>query len=141
MAGEKVLVCGAEVAGSILLSWLAKYGYRMVIIERSKAHEKAGQGVDIEQPALQVVEATGILDELKAVRTGEGVFELFNQQEQIWATFSLVSLGPTGALELTVMRGDFTEVLYKAADKSDSLTFHFQTTIKDAETDTRQGHC
>lgn len=128
MAPERVLVCGAGVAGSIVAFWLARYGFEVVVIERSKAEQKAGQGIEVEEPALQVVKTMGILDRLKEIRTGETGFSLVDQQSRSYGTFEVGGLSPTGALEL--MRGDFTEVLYKAADNSPSVSYRFETTIE-----------
>ena len=62
MPGERVLISGAGVAGSILAFWLARHDFQVVVIERSKAEQKAGQGIEIEEPALKVVKSMGILD-------------------------------------------------------------------------------
>lgn len=128
MPSERILICGAGVAGSILAFWLAKHDFQVVVIERSKAEQKAGQGIEIEEPALKVVEMMGILAKLNAVKTGEAGFDLMDQQSRSWAKFDVGRFSPTGALEL--MRGDLTEVLYKAADKAANVTYHFETTIQ-----------
>ena len=128
MPSERVLVCGAGVAGSILAFWLAKYDFQVVVIERSKAEQKAGQGIEIEEPALKVVKLMGILDELNARKTGEMGFNLEDAHSRSYGTFEVGGISPTGALEL--MRGDLTEVLYKAADESPNVTYQFATTIQ-----------
>ena len=64
MPSERVLICGAGVAGSILAFWLAKHDFEVVVVERSKAEQKTGQGLEIEEPALKVVKLMSILDVL-----------------------------------------------------------------------------
>ncbi|KAL9104879.1 MAG: hypothetical protein Q9163_000196 [Psora crenata] len=64
MPSERVLICGAGVAGSILAFWLAKHNFQVVVVERSKAEQKARQEIEIEEPALKVVKLMGILDQL-----------------------------------------------------------------------------
>lgn len=128
MPSERVLICGAGVAGSVLAFWLAKHDFQVVVIERSKAEQKAGQGLEIEEPALKVVKAMGVLDKLNARRTGEMGFRLVDQHSRSYGLFEAGGISPTGALEL--MRGDLTEVLYKAADESPNVTFLFETTIQ-----------
>lgn len=128
MPSERVLICGAGVAGSILAFWLAKHDFQVVVIERSKAEQKAGQGIEIEEPALQVVKLMGILDKLNEQKTGEMGFNLVDQQSRSCAVFEQGGMSPTGALEL--MRGDLTETLYKAADESANVTYRFETTIQ-----------
>lgn len=129
MPSERVLVCGAGVAGSVLAFWLARYDFQVVVIERSKATQKAGQGIEIEEPAINVVKAMGILDKLHEVKTGEMGFELQDQKFRSWGLFDQTGgISPTGALE--IMRGDLTEVLYKAANESTNVTYEFETTIQ-----------
>lgn len=128
MPSERVLVCGAGVSGSILAYWLGKHDFQVVVIERSKAEQKAGQGIEVEEPALKVVKMMGILDKLNEKRTGEMGFDLVDQQSRSHGIFEAGGISPTGALEL--MRGDLTEVLYKSADESANVTFQFETTIQ-----------
>ena len=128
MPSERVLICGAGVSGSVLAFWLAKHDFEVVVIERSRAEQKAGQGIEIEQPALKVVELMGIMDKLNEKKTGEMGFDLVDQQSRSHGLFEVGLMSPTGALEL--MRGDLTEVLYKSADELDNVTYHFETTIQ-----------
>ena len=128
MASERVLVCGAGIAGSITAFWLARYGFQVVVIERSKAEQKAGQGLEIEEPALTVVRLMGIMDKLEERKTGEMGFVLEDEQSRSRGLFGVGGFSVTGALEL--MRGDLTEVLYKAADESANVTYRFETTIQ-----------
>ena len=128
MPSEKILICGAGVAGSILAFWLAKHDFQVTVIERSKAEQKTGQGLEIEEPALKVVKLMGILDKLNEKKTGEMGFDLVDQQSRSYGLFEVGGMSPTGALEL--MRGDLTEILYKSADESANVTFQFETTIQ-----------
>lgn len=128
MPAERVLICGAGIAGSIAAFWLAKFNYEVVVIERSKAEQKAGQGLEIEEPALKVVKAMGIIDKLKEKKTSETGFNLVDQHSRSDAVFEAGAFSPTGELEL--MRGDLTEVLYKSADQFPNVTYHFETTIQ-----------
>ena len=128
MPSEKVLICGAGVAGSILAFWLAKQDFQVVVIEQSKAEQKAGQGIEIEEPALKVVKLMGILDKLNESRTGEVGFNLVDEQSRSYGIFEIGGISLTGALEL--MRGDLTEILYKSADEFANVTYQFETTIK-----------
>lgn len=134
MSSQKLLVIGAGVSGSILAFWLAKNNPTMhiTVIERSRANQKLGQGIEIEEPALQVVKAMGIMDRLNEVRTGESGFHLVDEQARSKAYFDVNSgVSPTGALEM--MRGDLTEVLYKAADTFGNVTYRFETTVRSLE--------
>jgi 2-polyprenyl-6-methoxyphenol hydroxylase-like FAD-dependent oxidoreductase len=125
---ERILICGAGVSGSVLAFWLAKHGFEVVVVERSRSDQKAGQGIEIEEPALAIVKEMGIMDQLKEIRTGEEGFILFDEENHTHAEFGIDGIGVTGALEM--MRGDLVEVLYRAADKSPNVTYHFETTIR-----------
>ncbi|MCJ1322247.1 hypothetical protein MMC15_007594 [Xylographa vitiligo] len=128
MPSERILICGAGIAGSILAFWLAKHDFQVVVIERSKAEQKAGQGLEIEEPALQVVKAMGILGKLEERKTGERGFNLVDARGRSRGVLEVGRASPTGALEL--MRGDLTDVLYKAADASANVTYRFETTVR-----------
>lgn len=128
MPSERILICGAGVAGSVLAYWLAKHNFQVVVVERSKADQKAGQGIEIEEPALKVVKLMGILDTLNEKRTGELGFNLVDEQARSYGILEVGGISPTGALEL--MRGDLTETLYKSADGFANVTYKFETTLR-----------
>jgi 2-polyprenyl-6-methoxyphenol hydroxylase-like FAD-dependent oxidoreductase len=127
MPSERILICGAGVAGSILAYWLAKYDFQVVVVERSKSEQTAGQGLEIEEPALRIVKAMGILDKLNEKKTGEMGFNLVDAQARSCGILEVGGVSPTGALEL--MRGGLTETLYKSADAFANVTYQFETTI------------
>lgn len=128
MPSKRVLICGAGVSGSIVAFWLGQHDFEVVVVERSPANQKLGQGIEIEEPALSVVRAMGILDKLKQKKTGEMGCDLVDHHSKSHALFKIGGISPTGELEL--MRGDLTEVLYKAADEHDNVTYNFETTIQ-----------
>ena len=128
MPSERILICGAGIAGSILAFWLAKHDFQVVVVERSKTEQRLGQGLEIEEPALAVVKAMGIIEELNEKRTGELGFTIVDALGRSWGTLEAGGLSPTGALE--IMRGDLTETLYRAADKSANVSYRFETTIQ-----------
>ena len=129
MPSERILVCGSGVAGSVTAFWLAKYGFKVVVVERSKAEQKAGQGLEIEEPALKVVKAMGIFDKLNDKETGELGFQVVDKKARSYGILEASDkFSPTGALVL--IRGDLTEVLYKAADQSPNIIYIFETTVQ-----------
>jgi 2-polyprenyl-6-methoxyphenol hydroxylase-like FAD-dependent oxidoreductase len=127
MPSERILICGAGVAGSILAYWLATHDFQVVVVERSKTEQTVGQGLEIEEPALKIVKSMGILDRLNEKKTGEMGFNLVDAQARSCGILEVGGISPTGALEL--MRGDLTEILYKSADRSANVTYQFETTI------------
>ena len=127
MPSERILICGAGVAGSILAYWLAKHDFQVVVVERSKTEQTSGQGLEIEEPALKIVKSMGIFDKLNEKKTGEMGFNLVDAQARLCGILEVGGISPTGALEL--MRGDLTEILYKSANGSANVTYQFETTI------------
>ena len=127
MPSERILIVGAGIAGSVLAYFLAKHDFQVVVIERSRSEQKAGQGLEIEEPALSVVRAMGVLDKLTEKKTGEAGFELVDSQGRSRGLLKAGGFSPTGALEM--MRGGMTEVFYKHADVYANVTYHFETTI------------
>ncbi|KIV81617.1 hypothetical protein PV11_03788 [Exophiala sideris] len=128
---ERVLICGAGVAGSIAAFYLGKADFQVTVVERSKAEQKAGQGIEIEEPALSVVKHMGILDTLKSIKTAEEGTDFVDQYSRSYGLYKTGGPSPTGELEL--MRGDLTEVLYKAADAHPNVTYLFETTVQSLE--------
>ncbi|MFF4924668.1 MULTISPECIES: FAD-dependent monooxygenase [unclassified Kitasatospora] len=65
-----VLVSGAGIAGTALAYWLNRYGFRVTVVERAPSLRGGGQAVDVRGTALTVVERMGLLEEIRARRTG-----------------------------------------------------------------------
>ena len=128
MSPNRILIVGAGVAGSTLAYWLGKNGFQVLVLERSPAEQKAGQGIDIEGPALEIVKLMGVLDKIKEKATGEVGAAVVDEQNCPCAIFDA-----DGGISLTrsieIMRGDLAEVLYKAAHDCESVEFRFETTI------------
>lgn len=125
---RRILICGAGVAGSTLAYWLARHDFQVVVVERSLAEQTAGQGIDIEGPGLEIVKLMGVLDKINEMMTGEEGFAIVDEQFRPCGIFEAGGVSLTRSVE--IMRGDLTEILYKAADESANVTFHFQTTIQ-----------
>lgn len=64
-----VLISGARVAGLALAYWLDRAGFGVTLVERASEFRRGGQAVDIRGVALDVVQATGLLDDARALRT------------------------------------------------------------------------
>jgi 2-polyprenyl-6-methoxyphenol hydroxylase-like FAD-dependent oxidoreductase len=127
MPPSRVLVCGAGVAGSTVAYWLGRHDFQVVVVERSKAEQSAGQGIDIEGSGVKIVKMMGVLEKIEKRTTGEEGFSIVDEEGRPCGIFK-AGIGPTRSIE--IMRGDLTDVLSKAADEFVNVTFHYETTIQ-----------
>ncbi|MDT5004376.1 MAG: hypothetical protein QOJ24_1552 [Mycobacterium sp.] len=60
VAQPTVLISGAGIAGPFLAHWLAKNGYRVIVVEIAKGIRPGGQTVDLRGAGGEVVERMGL---------------------------------------------------------------------------------
>ncbi|MER8102571.1 FAD-dependent monooxygenase [Kitasatospora sp. NPDC094016] len=65
-----VLISGAGIAGTALAYWLERYGFRVTVVERAPELRGGGQAVDVRGNALEIIDRMGLLEEVRARRTG-----------------------------------------------------------------------
>src|ERR1043166_9436544 len=71
MHNATVLISGASVAGPALAHWLGRHGFRPTVVEIAPALRGGGRAVDFRgETHLGVLERMGVLEELRALRTG-----------------------------------------------------------------------
>lgn len=76
---KKVLVSGGGPAGAATAFWLAKAGFEVVVVEQSTA-KPYGQGIDVQNSAVEVVRRMGLLETIVANTTGEAGFALVDDE-------------------------------------------------------------
>ena len=64
---ERILISGASIAGLTLAHWLARHGFRPVVVERAAALRTGGNGVDVRGHAAEVAERMGIMPRVRAL--------------------------------------------------------------------------
>ena len=69
MKQRTVLISGAGVAGPTLAYWLARYGFRPTVVERSEGQRSSGNPVDVRGEAMDVAERMGVLPRLREAAT------------------------------------------------------------------------
>jgi 2-polyprenyl-6-methoxyphenol hydroxylase-like FAD-dependent oxidoreductase len=107
---KRVLISGASIAGPALAYWLARYGYEVTVVERAPGIRAGGQAVDFRGPVhLAVLERMGLLEEIRAHRTGNGPLHLIDAQGRALVTLPASFTG--GAVE--ILRGDLARLLYE----------------------------
>jgi 2-polyprenyl-6-methoxyphenol hydroxylase-like FAD-dependent oxidoreductase len=63
---ERILIAGASIAGLTTAHWLARHGFRPTVVERAPAPRPGGNGVDVREQAVEVVDRMGILPQVRA---------------------------------------------------------------------------
>ncbi|XXX76337.1 FAD-dependent monooxygenase [Sorangium sp. So ce134] len=113
MEHRTVLISGASIAGPALAFWLARYGFRPVVVERAGALRLGGQNIDIQGAAREVVRRMGIEGDIRAATTGEQGLRFVDDRNATKAEFPAASSEGGGfTQELEVLRGDLARILY-----------------------------
>jgi 2-polyprenyl-6-methoxyphenol hydroxylase-like FAD-dependent oxidoreductase len=111
-----VLISGAGVAGLALAYWLDRGGLTVTLVERSPAFRRGGQAVDIRGVALDVVNAMGLLDDVRALRTRlKGMSMLDADGNEVHRTEERTfSAGRLDSEDIEIFRDDLCELLMGA---------------------------
>ncbi|RKS97149.1 2-polyprenyl-6-methoxyphenol hydroxylase-like FAD-dependent oxidoreductase [Streptomyces sp. 3211.6] len=119
-AARTVLISGASVAGPALAYWLHRHGFAPTIVERAPALRDGGYAVDFRGEAhLTVLRRMGILDALRAARTGTGSMSYVNSAGKPQAKLP----ADLFAGDLEVLRGDLARILYDATKEHTEYVF------------------
>ncbi|MHA7985651.1 FAD-dependent monooxygenase [Rathayibacter sp. CAU 1779] len=103
---ERILIVGASIAGLTTASWLARHGFEPVVVERAAEPRRGGNGVDLRGEAVAIVEAMGILPEVRRSAADVLGMKFVDGDDR---TIARVHTGEPGAFE--VMRGDLVGML------------------------------
>ena len=127
---DKILICGAGIAGPACAYWLHKHGYSVVIAEKAKSLRDGGQNVDIKGAGQQVIKMMGLTEKIEAKNTLE------QGQKYLDASGKVVAVFPKGAFgtltsDFEILRGDFARVLYEAT--REDCEYRFKTFVTKLE--------
>ena len=124
-----VLISGAGVAGLAVAYWLDRAGFTTTLVERSPIFRRGGQAVDIRGVALDVVNAMGLLDDTRALRTRlKGMSTLDADGNEVERTEERTfSAGRLDSEDIEIFRDDLCELLMGAM--SDRVEFIYDDSI------------
>jgi 2-polyprenyl-6-methoxyphenol hydroxylase-like FAD-dependent oxidoreductase len=123
------LISGASIAGPALAFWLARYGFRPVIVERADALRLGGQNIDVQGAARKVVRRMGIEGDIRAATTGEQGLRFVDDHDVTRAEFPAGTSDTDGfTKELEVLRGDLARILYDRTRDTTEYVFGNQIT-------------
>ena len=126
----RVLIVGAGVAGTTLATLLSPHASCITLIDRSSSQYTAGQGIDIEGPAFEVVKLMDVLEPIKAKMTRELGAAVVDEQNQTCGQFDVADGGPTLTRSIEIMRGDLVEVLLGKARGCGNVGVRFETGVR-----------
>ncbi|KAG9944080.1 FAD/NAD(P)-binding domain-containing protein, partial [Aureobasidium melanogenum] len=131
MPPQKILISGAGIAGSVTAYWLGRAGFNVTVLERTPALRTAGQGIDMEGPAVSIIRKMGLESTIRSKTTGEKGVAFVDENNVPFATFDVgekrTDIGFTSEIE--IMRGDLCDVFYTAATAFPNVKFEFDTSI------------
>ena len=111
LQNPRILISGASVAGPALAWWLARHGFRPVVVERSPRLRGGGYAVDFRGAAhLSVLAKMGILDQIRERQTHLSATTYVDEDGRPVASM------PAGifAGDVEILRGDLGRILYEA---------------------------
>lgn len=112
IVNQNVLISGASIAGPTLAFWLAKYGFNVTVVERSKALRLGGQNLDVRDAGRSIAKMMGIEKEILAANTGEIGLQFVNSKNEVEAAFPREGTNSFTS-ETEILRGDLVNILYK----------------------------
>ncbi|WP_067711288.1 FAD-dependent monooxygenase [Nocardia yamanashiensis] len=128
MKNERILVAGAGIAGLTLAYWLARDGFRPTVVERAASIRTGGQGVDIRDEAVDIVERMGLLSEIRAAATDVAGMRFVDNTDAELARIDMQAVRDKyDSTEVEIMRGDLVRLLHEAT--SAAVEFRFGDSI------------
>lgn len=135
MTHKDVLISGASVAGPALAWWLARRGYRPVIVERSGGLRGGGYAVDFRGDVhLNVLRQMGLLEQIRARQTGLRSLTYVDSRGRPVADIPPVFF----AGDVEILRGDLAAVLYQAT--RDDTEYIFGDSVAGLDSDGDRVH-
>jgi 2-polyprenyl-6-methoxyphenol hydroxylase-like FAD-dependent oxidoreductase len=132
MEGRDILISGASVAGPALAWWLARHGFRPVIVERSGQLRGGGYAVDFRgEVHLRVLAQMGLLEQVRARQTHLSSLSYVDDRGQPVASMPAVFF----AGDVEILRGDLAEILYQATRDGTQYIFGDSVTSLDQDPD------
>ncbi len=138
--GRTVYIAGAGIAGMTLALALAKFGATVVVLERNKAVQEVGAGLQISPNARRVLNQLG-LDKAIAQRSfepaGIDVYPFRSARPLVTLELGAAMRERFGAPYTVMHRADLADVLYRACRRFANIDMLFGVRGFDAETHER----
>ncbi|MEV6387413.1 FAD-dependent monooxygenase [Nocardia xishanensis] len=123
---ERILISGASIAGLTLAHWLARHGFRPTVIERAAALRDGGNGVDVREHAVEVVERMGVMSRIRRRATDVHGMKFVDADDRAVARIDIRNPDT-----VEIMRGDLVALLREVTD----VDYLFGDSIRTMEQD------
>lgn len=114
MTKKSVLIAGASIAGPSLAFWLQRIGYAITIVELSPTLRLGGQGVDIRDQSIQVVERMGLMDAVRQRVVDDVAARFVSARNHLIGTIKFDTLREQNGGAAEIRRGELASILYEA---------------------------
>lgn len=129
----RIFISGTGITGPTLAYWLTRIPsttpLQITMIDRSSPVITAGQGIDIEGVARQIVPKMGILETIRSRTTGEKGFKGIGSDNKPYAIFE----GGGMTNELEIMRGDLCDILTETVRGNENVRVLYERWITKIE--------
>lgn len=123
-----VLISGAGIAGPSLSFWLAKNGYRVIVVEIAPGIRPGGQTVDLRGAGGNIVERMGLMPQMRSHALQQHGVAWVAADGTRRAEMPVTAFDGNGLVsKLEILRGDLVDVLYQAT--KDTAEYRFDTRI------------
>ena len=136
MAGIKVLVQGASIAGPALAYWLRRYGAEVTVVEQAPGLRPGGQAVDARGVAKEVIRRMGLEAAVRAARTDTAGVHHVDAEGRVLQTESAEDHDGDGYVaDVEILRGDLAQILHDATSDGVEHLFGDRVTALDQDAD------
>lgn len=136
-AGRTIHVAGAGISGLTLALALAKFGARVVVIERSRAIQEYGAGLQVSPNARHVLDRLGLDEALSALSfepKGIDVYRFGAERPLVTLELGELMRRRFSAPYAVMHRADLVEILYRACRRFANIEIVFGVDSIAAET-------
>ncbi|MEV0348363.1 FAD-dependent monooxygenase [Nonomuraea sp. NPDC050680] len=108
---ERILISGASIAGLTLAHWLARHGFKPTVVERTPALRSGGNGVDVRDNAVEVIERMGLLSRVRELATDVHGMKFVDAADR-----AVARIDTRDPASVEIMRGDLVALLHEVTD-------------------------
>jgi 2-polyprenyl-6-methoxyphenol hydroxylase-like FAD-dependent oxidoreductase len=124
LENQKILICGAGIAGPTMAYWLQQFGFEPTLIERAPALREGGYIIDFWGLGFDVAEKMGLLPALKNDGYEIDEVRLVNEQGKRIGGFGAHAFqSMLGERYLSILRSDLAKRIYESLGGRVKTTF------------------